>query len=65
MAAALTKVLGQQVRYNDVPPEGYRSFGFPGADDLGNMFQFADFNQDYCGARNLTSPARSIPHANF
>ncbi len=54
MAAALTKALGQEVRYNDVLPEVYRSFGFPGADDLGNMFQFKrDFNQDYCSARNL------------
>jgi uncharacterized protein YbjT (DUF2867 family) len=40
MAAALTKALGQEVRYNAVTPETYRSFGFPGADDLGNMFQF-------------------------
>ena len=40
MAAALTKAIGQEVRYNDVPPEVYRSSGFPGADDLGNMFQF-------------------------
>ncbi len=54
MAAALTKALGQEVRYNDVPPEVYRSFGFPGAEDLGNMFQFKrDFEQVYCGARNL------------
>src|SRR3990172_6698702 len=54
MAAAITKALGQEVRYNDVPPEVYRSFGFPGAEDLGNMFQFTrDFEQVYCGARNL------------
>ncbi|NUM73661.1 NmrA/HSCARG family protein [candidate division KSB1 bacterium] len=54
MAAALTKALGREVRYNDVPPEVYRSFGFPGADDVGNMFQFKrDFNHDYCSARNL------------
>jgi len=54
MAAALTKALGQEVRYNDVPPEVYRSFGFPGAEDLGNMFQFnRDFEQDYRSARNL------------
>ncbi|MGD1101589.1 MAG: NmrA/HSCARG family protein, partial [Terriglobia bacterium] len=54
MAAALTKALGQDVRYNDVPPEVYRGFGFPGAEDLGNMFQFKrDFNQYFCGARNL------------
>lgn len=54
MAAALTKALGREVRYNDVPPEVYRSFGFPGADDLGNMFQFKrDFNDDFCAARDL------------
>lgn len=54
MAAALTRALGREVRYNDVPPEVYRSFGFPGADDLGNMFQFKrDFNDDFCAARNL------------
>ena len=53
MAAALTKALGQEVRYNDVPPEVYRSFGFPGADDLGNMFQFKrDFQEVFCGPRN-------------
>jgi len=53
MAAALTKAMNQEVRYNDVPPEVYRSFGFPGAEDLGNMFQFKrDFQQVFCGARN-------------
>jgi uncharacterized protein YbjT (DUF2867 family) len=54
MAAALTQALGQEVRYNNVPPEVYRSFGFPGADDLGNMFQFKrDFNDYFVGARDL------------
>ncbi len=53
MAAALTKAMNQEVHYNDVPPEVYRSFGFPGAEDLGNMFQFKrDFQQVFCGARN-------------
>ena len=53
MAGALSKALGQTVRYNDVPPEVYRTFGFPGADDLGNMFQFKrDFNAVFCAARD-------------
>ncbi len=54
IAAALTKALGKEVRFNDVPPDVYRSFGFPGAQDLGNMFQFKrDFQKDYCGARSV------------
>ncbi len=54
MASAMSQVLGEEVRYNDVPPEVYRGLGFPGAEDLGNMFQFKrDFNDYYCGARDL------------
>jgi len=54
MASAMSKALGQEVRYNAVEPDVYRSFGFPGADDLGNMFQFKrDFEDYYCGRRNL------------
>ena len=54
MAAALTRALGQEVRYNAVPFDVYRGLGFPGAEDLGNMFQFKhDFNEAFCGARNL------------
>lgn len=53
IAAAFTKALGKEVRYNSVSPEAYRGFGFPGADDLGNMFQFKrDFNDYFCGARS-------------
>jgi uncharacterized protein YbjT (DUF2867 family) len=54
MAAELSKALGQPVAHAAVSPEVYRGFGFPGADDLGNMFQFkADFEKDYCAARSL------------
>lgn len=53
MAAALSKGLGREVRYQAVPPEVYRGFGFPGADDLANMFQFKrDFNAVFCAARD-------------
>ena len=54
MAAELSRALGKEVAYNAVTPAVYRSFGFPGADDLGNMFQFkADFESLYCGNRPL------------
>jgi uncharacterized protein YbjT (DUF2867 family) len=53
MAAALTRELGQEVKYQDVAPETFRGFGFPGADDLGNMFQFyRDFEGDVLKSRD-------------
>ena len=53
-AAALGGALGQEVVYRHVPPEVYRTFGFPGADDLGNMLQYKrDFEAEFCGARDL------------
>jgi uncharacterized protein YbjT (DUF2867 family) len=62
MAAALTAALGQQVRYNEVSPDVYRGFGFPGAEDLGNMFQYKrDFEQTYCAARDLNVARRLNP----
>ena len=46
MAGALSKAIGEEVTYHEVTPDQYRSFGFPGADDLGNMFQFyRDFDE--------------------
>jgi len=55
MAKSLSKALGQTVIYNAVSPAAFRAFGFPGADDLGNMFQFnSEFEQDCCDARNIS-----------
>ena len=54
LAEAFTKALGREVIYNDVPADVYRSFPFPGADDLGNMFQFKrDFESYFCGIRDV------------
>jgi uncharacterized protein YbjT (DUF2867 family) len=54
MAQALDSALGAKVVYNAVTPDAYRGFGFPGADDLGNMFQFKrDFNAEFCKARSV------------
>jgi hypothetical protein len=50
------------VRYNEVAPEAYRGFGFPGAEDLGNMFQFnRDFADMFCAARSLEVSRRLNP----
>lgn len=62
MAAALSRALGQQIKFNNVPPEVYRQFGFPGADDMGNMFQFKrDFNDYFVGVRDIESARRLNP----
>ncbi len=54
MAASLAQALGQPVHYNAVTPAAFRGFGFPGAEDLGNMFQFfRDFSADVMAARPL------------
>ena len=54
LAAGLSRALGQKVQYTDVPPEVYRTFDFPGAKDLSNMFQFKrDFQDLFCGARSV------------
>jgi uncharacterized protein YbjT (DUF2867 family) len=60
ISAALAKALGQPVHFNAITPEAYRALGFPGADDLGNMFQFyRDFESYFCGARDVAL-ARSL-----
>ncbi len=54
MADAFSKTVNTKINYNNVPPSVFRSFGFPGAEDLGNMFQFkAEFEKEYCGARDI------------
>jgi hypothetical protein len=55
MAEKLSSALGIHVMYNSVEPAVYRSFGFPGADDLGNMFQFyRDFSEHFAATRDIS-----------
>ncbi len=62
MAAAFSKALGKTVTYTAMAPEAYRALGFPGADDLGNMFQFKrDFNDDFCAARSVEKTRELYP----
>jgi uncharacterized protein YbjT (DUF2867 family) len=60
MASALTKAIGHEVAYHAIEPAVYRSFGFPGADDLANMFQFdRDFSDELCRAHSVET-SRSL-----
>ncbi|HEY0897040.1 MAG TPA: NmrA/HSCARG family protein [Sphingobacteriaceae bacterium] len=54
MAEALSSAIGQEIVFNNVTPDTFRSFGFPGADDLGNMFQFyRDFEKECNSVRDV------------
>jgi uncharacterized protein YbjT (DUF2867 family) len=55
MGARLSKGLGiPPVKYNAVDANVYRSFGFPGADEMGNMFQAdRDFEKEMVAARSV------------
>ena len=62
LASGLANALGQEVRYNAISPAAYRALGFPGADELGNMFQFnTEFATEYCAARDLDTSHRLNP----
>jgi uncharacterized protein YbjT (DUF2867 family) len=55
MGKVLSKVLGVgPIQYNAVEADLYRSFGFPGADEMGNMFQvYRDFEKEVLAARSV------------
>lgn len=62
MAAAMSKAVGVEIRYNEVTPEAYRAFGFPGAEDVGNMFQFyRDFESQVNTTRNVPKTRELVP----
>jgi uncharacterized protein YbjT (DUF2867 family) len=60
MAEGLSEALGIDVAYHAADADAYRGLGFPGAEDLGNMFQFKrDFQEEFCGPRD-PAVARSL-----
>jgi uncharacterized protein YbjT (DUF2867 family) len=60
MAAALGAVLGEPVAYRPPTHDQFRGFGVPGAEELGNMFQYyAEFPGSYLGRRDLAA-ARAV-----
>ena len=62
LAQQLSEALGIDVHYNAVPAGMYRSFGFPAADDLGNMFQVQhDFEAEYLAHRDIALARKLNP----
>jgi hypothetical protein len=55
MAAALSNTLAEPVHYLAMAPATYAKLGFPGADDLANMFQYyQDFSEEFLAQRPIT-----------
>ena len=63
MGDTIASVLGlSSVTYNAVDADTYRGFGFPGADELGNMFQvYRDFEKACLGARSVAKTRELNP----
>lgn len=62
IVSKMSRSIGEDVRYVDVSADEYRRLGFPGADDLGNMFQFKrDFQDVFCLARSVAHSRRLNP----
>jgi uncharacterized protein YbjT (DUF2867 family) len=60
MSDTLGKALGVHVEYDAVDPDAYRGLGFPGADEMGNMFQvYRDFDTEVLRVRSV-DVARSL-----
>ncbi|MBP6771643.1 MAG: NmrA/HSCARG family protein [Gemmatimonadaceae bacterium] len=62
VAAKMGKALGRPVSFVDVPFDVYRGLGFPGAEDLGNMFEFqAMLGDEFQKARDAVRARHLYP----
>jgi uncharacterized protein YbjT (DUF2867 family) len=62
MAAELGRAMNREVRYSPLSFDAFRRLDFPGADDLGNMFQFyCDFEELVCQSRSPAVSRRLNP----
>ena len=66
MADIMTETLGEEVQYVNLPADVYRGLGFPGCEDLGNMFEFKDVhNEEFCNMRNMDTVRNLIEPIKF
>ena len=62
MAAGFSRQLGEPVGFTDVPFEVYAQLGFPGADDLANMFHVQALHQEeFIAAREIGKARELFP----
>jgi uncharacterized protein YbjT (DUF2867 family) len=60
MAAKLGRAIGRTVHFFDVPFDTYRGLGFPGAEDLGNMFQYQQMQGETFQAARDAAKSRQL-----
>lgn len=54
IAAKIGQAIGQKVSFYPIEADAFRALDFPGADEMGNMFQYKrDFNEEFVGARSI------------
>jgi uncharacterized protein YbjT (DUF2867 family) len=62
MAEQLSLALGEPVAHLALSPRQYAALGFPGADELANMFQFKhEFERMYCNSRSVARTRELYP----
>ena len=62
MASKCSAALGIDCAFEPMSADAYRKLGFPGADDLGNMFQvFEEFEQPYRATRSVEAAGALAP----
>ena len=66
MAKIMSEVLEEEVQYVNLPADVYRGLGFPGCEDLGNMFEFKDVhNEEFCNMRSMETVRNLIEPTSF
>jgi uncharacterized protein YbjT (DUF2867 family) len=62
IAAKMSAALGEMVRYSPPTPAEFRAYGFPGAEDLGNMFQYyQEFEKELAAVRSVERSRELYP----
>jgi uncharacterized protein YbjT (DUF2867 family) len=60
MAAKMSRALASEVTYPGISADMFRGFGFPGAVELGNMFQFYDEYEKVCNDTRDVAASRAL-----
>lgn len=61
MAKAFAALTGKKVEYVPMTRDQYAGLGFPGCEDLANMFKFKhDYNEEFCALRDVKASEKLV-----